>query len=111
MLVHRFAASNGSTSGAAVGGHAFSTDGLSWTYALQPCYTTRVRWANGSSTSLYRRERPKPLLMGGRIAGLFNGAWPCHFGREDDDSRDAARGCASFTIFTALRASLAPAYR
>ena len=100
MLVHRFATSNGSTSGAAVGGHAFSTDGLSWTYAPQPCYTTRVRWTNGSSTSLYRRERPQPLIIDGQLAGLFNGAWPCHFGREDDDSQDAARGCASFTVHT-----------
>ena len=34
------------------------------------------------------------------LVALFNGAWPCHFGAEDDDTSDGAAGCYSFTIVT-----------
>jgi hypothetical protein len=104
MLVHRFA--NGSnTTGNAVGGLAYSADGLEWEYAASPAYTTSVRWSNGSFAMLYRRERPQLLLdaSGAEIEGLFNGAWPCHFGDDDEDAHDAARGCSSFTMSTAIR--------
>ena len=106
MLVHRFAAipPNGSSVAAGVGGHAFSLDGLEWRYAPHgaPAYDNAVVWrGNGSRTRLYRRERPQPVVDAhGRLLGLFNGAWPCHHGREDDDAHDAAVGCASFTLWT-----------
>ena len=51
----------------------------------------------------YRRERPKPLLgSDGALLGLWNGAWPCHKGGDEDDSRDAALGCQSYTVFTPI---------
>lgn len=140
MLVHRFAAipPNGSEVAQGVGGHAFSTDGLTWRYdAAVAAYNNSVVWSQGgrggggvkdedhhhsrggsrgaalrnvapeeeaaSSTRLYRRERPQPLLDGqGRLVRLLNGAWPCHVGAETDDSHDAAVGCASFTMSTAV---------
>ena len=107
MLVHRFAAANGSTSGTAVGGHGWSADGgLTWRYAAQqepPTYTSSVTWRNGTRATLYRRERPKPVLDAtGRLTALFNGAWPCHHGAEDDDTTDGAAGCYSFTMVTEL---------
>lgn len=133
MLVHRFAAGNGSTAGAAVGGHAFSHDSYNWRYSPHAAYTTTIRLTNGSSAVLYRRERPKPLLAtlhspfsgkafgmsrlpsasvlghrhgGGLLVQLFNGAWPCHIGPEDDDRRDLAAGCASFTIATEVNVNV-----
>ena len=80
MLVHRFASANGSTAGASVGGHAWSNDGIVWSYDRdQVAYTTEVTWPSGSRSTLYRRERPKPLVdqASGAIRMLFNGAWPC----------------------------------
>ena len=49
MLVHRFAAANGSTVGYQVGGHAFSEDGVGWHYSPHPAYNSTVRWAVGSA--------------------------------------------------------------
>ena len=122
FLVHRFAAANGSTVGSQVGGHAYSADGLSWAYSPHAAYNTSVRWASPArqptgagarggpavdtdADVLYRRERPKPLFdrRSGEMVALFNGAWPCHIGAEDDDTRDSAAGCESFTIVTGLR--------
>jgi len=103
MLVHRFAGTNGSTAGVDVGGHAWSADGLRWSYDCdEVAYTSVVTWRNGTGGStLYRRERPKPLVdVGGRITHLFNGGWPCHVGAEDDDSQDAAAGCWTYTLVT-----------
>lgn len=113
MLVHRFAGANGSTSGAGVGGHAWSSDAVTWHYDESAvAYTTGVRWRNGSGVGeLYRRERPKPLLdmahgsgarasPSGRLTHLFNGAWPCHHGEQDDDSLDGEAGCWSYTLVT-----------
>ena len=107
MLVHRFAPipPNGSKVAAGVGGHAWSKDGLSWQYdESTPAYENTVRWSDGRATQLYRRERPQVALdASGRLVGLVNGAWPCHSGSEEDDSHDAARGCASFTLTTVMR--------
>ena len=102
MLVHRFAALNGSTAGSAVGGHAWSLDGIEWHFDQDSvAYTTAVSWQNGSHSSLYRRERPKPVVDDrGQLAELFNGAWPCHRGTQDDDTLDSSTGCYSFTMRT-----------
>ena len=57
---------------------------------------------NGVQKVLYRRERPKPYFDPGTgaIAGLWNGAWPCHVGSDEDDSQDLAAGCESYTLMT-----------
>jgi hypothetical protein len=88
----------------AVGGHAFSADGWTWTYSKHPAYTTALELSGGSRAVLYRRERPKPFFdhESGAIVGLWNGAWPCHVGSDDDDSRDLAAGCASYTLMTPI---------
>ena len=113
MLAHRFAAGNGSTVGSAVGGHAYSSDGLVWTLSPHAAYNTTVHLEAGKGDMvLYRRERPKPVFsggggggdsaagVGGDMVGLWNGAWPCHVGAEGDDTKDAAADCESFTLFT-----------
>ena len=108
MLVHRFAPipPNGSKVAAGVGGHAWSTDdGLTWTYdEATPAYDNALTWrANGTRARLYRRERPQIALdASGHLVALLNGAWPCHVGRETEDDKDAARGCASYTLTTAV---------
>ena len=106
---------NGSTMGKEVGGHAYSHDGLVWTYSPHAAYNTTVRYGpltartgvkrgNSSTAALYRRERPKPLFDAktGRWLALFNGAWPCHVGAENDDTKDARAGCETFTLMTAV---------
>ena len=105
MLVHRFASGNGSTSGTQVGGHAFSLNGFSdWNYdSSLDTYTTTVNWKNGTSSTLYRRERPKLLSVGNKVGltdqkYLFNGAWPCHLGPENVDRYDSKVGCQSVTM-------------
>ena len=91
-------------------------------------YTTHITWTNGTNNTIYRRERPKLLHQhapsraaaaddddvitdtttshamshegNGRGApvALFTGAWPCHFGEQDEDHVDTARGCQSLTM-------------
>ena len=54
MLVHRFASipPNGSKVAEGVGGHAYSIDGLEWTYDEgTAAYNNAIKWAsNGSVT-------------------------------------------------------------
>jgi hypothetical protein len=71
-----FAAGNGSTAGAAVGGHAYSADGRDWRYASGAAYTTTLINSTGGRHALYRRERPKPVFSrAGALVALWNGAW------------------------------------
>lgn len=71
-----FAAGNGSTAGAAVGGHAYSADGRDWRYASGAAYTTTLINSTGGRHALYRRERPKPVFSrAGVLVALWNGAW------------------------------------
>jgi hypothetical protein len=44
------------------GGHAFSSDGASWTLHNTAAYTTTVTTADGASHSFFRRERPHLLF-------------------------------------------------
>jgi hypothetical protein len=107
FLVHRFASGNGSTSGAQVGGHAYSTDGWTWHYSRHAAFNTTIRYGTRPREQrvLYRRERPKPVLdSSGRITHLWNGAWPCHVGAQGDDTQDLRAGCASFTMVTDVMA-------
>lgn len=57
------------------GGHSFSEDGLSWTFAGQ-AYDFEVIWEDGSKEQLARRERPQVLMVDGKPAVLFTGAQP-----------------------------------
>jgi hypothetical protein len=107
FLVHRFAAGNGSTVGSAVGGHAYSRDGLTFTLSPDAAYNTTLHLPDGQHKTLYRRERPKPVFANGeggerKMVALWNGAWPCHKGSEGDDTKDSAAGCESFTVMTTV---------
>ena len=78
-------------------------------YSPHAAYNTTLRFPNGSSAVLYRRERPKPVFnRHNEWVGLFNGAWPCHVGAEGDDTRDTAAGCQSYTLMTAVGSSRMP---
>ena len=61
-----------------IGGHAFSSDGLSWSYSPSPCFgpSVEILSHNGSTTHwLARRERPHVVLDdGGRVIALSSGA-------------------------------------
>ena len=57
------------------GGHAFSEDGLHWTFAGQ-AYDLMLRYDDGTSTRVARRERPQVLSLGGKPALLFSGVDP-----------------------------------
>ena len=72
MLTHDFAQPTG--------GHAFSADGLNWTFAGQ-AYGTTMQYADGSSVEFARRERPQVLVLGGKPAFLFTGALAKSTGR------------------------------
>ena len=54
------------------GGHGFSADGLSWTFAGQ-AYDLWLHYTDGKSTRVARRERPQVLSLGGKPALLFSG--------------------------------------
>ena len=60
--------------------------------------------SGGGRTVLYKRERPKLLFdhTSGALAGLWNGAWPCHVGGDEDDTQDLAAGCESYTLMTPI---------
>ena len=100
MLVHAFQGVDGRADDN-VGGHAWSRDGVLWQYTMEPAYTLRVDWTNGTSTDLYRRERPQ-LLFGqaGKPTHLFNGAQP-QYGFDQIDC-DFSKPCQTFTMVTAL---------
>eukprot|EP00040_Diaphanoeca_grandis_P043924 m.269506 g.269506 ORF g.269506 m.269506 type:complete len:408 (+) comp84705_c0_seq1:158-1381(+) len=103
MLVHRFASGNGTTAGADVGGHAFSRDGWHWHFDhTVSCYNTTITWKNMTTTTLYRRERPKLLQTQSQGWFLFSGAWPCHFGPQAQDKYDTQHGCNSQTMIESI---------
>jgi len=61
----------------AVGGHAYSTDGLHWTFANTKAYTLTVKWTNGTSSTMHRRERPQVFFDSNMNPSvLFNGVQP-----------------------------------
>ena len=98
MLVHAFQGTGGRARDN-VGGHAWSRDGASWQYSPEPAYTLAVTWDNGTTTELYRRERPQVLFerVSGTPLALFNGAQPSY------DSTlpaycDFGESCKTFTM-------------
>ena len=49
----------------AIGRYAYSDDGgTSWTYAGEDAYNGTVVWTDGTTSNLYRRERPVRLKAG-----------------------------------------------
>lgn len=54
------------------GGHAFSADGLQWTFAGQ-AYGHDIAYANGSTAPCATRERPQVVTLAGKPALLFTG--------------------------------------
>lgn len=56
------------------GRHAFSTDGLSWTYSPEPAYNASIRFTNGTVSIFSRMERPFLIFdEDGKPTHLFNG--------------------------------------
>jgi hypothetical protein len=57
------------------GRHAYSVNGVEWTYSRTPPYTGTIQWNNGSSCSLSRMERPYLLFDAktGAPTHLING--------------------------------------
>ena len=79
-LFHGFPWANTSLAGR----HAFSRNGIDWTLSETPAYSSTVRFANGSSVTYVRRERPHLVFdaRGDPIA-LVNGV--CEKGDDVDD--------------------------
>lgn len=59
----------------AIGRYAFSEDsGVSWTYAQEDAYNGSVAWTDGSTSTLFRRERPHMVVdSGGTPLAISNG--------------------------------------
>eukprot|EP01051_Picozoa_sp_SAG22_P006636 SAG22_NODE_440_length_10484_cov_19.751661_10_plen_161_part_00 len=74
MLVHFFARED-NDAGTNPGGHAFSRDGVRWTFAGQ-AYTMNVTMEGGAVVAMKRRERPFVLLVDGVPAFLFTAVSP-----------------------------------
>ena len=67
MLLHH---QDGDANQMYLGAHAFSRDGLSWTWSPTSAYTKQVQWDDGTSRLMCRRERPA-LLLGPRASLLL----------------------------------------
>lgn len=62
---------------ASFGGHAFSRDGVSWTFSSTPPYGNLVNFTDGSSVAMQRRERPHLIFdERGLITHLSTGVQP-----------------------------------
>jgi hypothetical protein len=78
MVVHSFLSDGKDVE--AVGTAAFSHDGVDWTLPTPHtgAYGLGIKWANGSSSVAYRRERPKFVFANdGTPLYLLNGVQPC----------------------------------
>lgn len=59
------------------GGHAYSRDGVTWTYSDVPAFGNNVSFVGGSVISMQRRERPHIIFdANGYISHLVNGVQP-----------------------------------
>ena len=59
------------------GGHAYSRDGVTWTYSDVPPFNNNVSFVDGSVISMERRERPHLIFdKNGYISHLVNGVQP-----------------------------------
>jgi hypothetical protein len=63
-----------STSKGAAGGHAWSKDGVNWTFHKSNCYNNKISLTDGTQWLLSRRERPKLIINeAGQITHLLSG--------------------------------------
>ena len=105
LVLHTFAhVGNGAS---AAGGHAWSYDGVHWhdTTAVKggvAPYTGKVRWADGHTSVLGRRERPQALLRaqvgGGRVPEVLCTSAQAQTRGCPDGGPDAPAACRSFTM-------------
>ena len=59
------------------GGHAFSRDGVTWTFSPIPPYGGVVNFSDGTSVAMQRRERPHLVFdQRGYITHLSTGVQP-----------------------------------
>jgi hypothetical protein len=59
----------------AAGGHAYSKDGVSWTFSPRNSFGNVLALPNGSTVTLRQRERPHLVFDAkGRMVALTNGA-------------------------------------
>ena len=100
-LLHRvggnggFACDENTGVGCDVGAHAFSSNGLEWTYSKEVAYTTTVKWSDGETEILNRRERPILVFdENGVPIMMTNGAQ----GSKEGNTCDTNEGCRSFTM-------------
>lgn len=63
---------------AAVGGHAWSRDGLTWSEPTLGAYTTTIAYLDGTRETCVRRERPQMVLDAtARPLAMFTGVMDC----------------------------------
>jgi len=55
------------------GRHAYSRDGLKWTFVSAPAYNSSIVFDNGQTVVYERRERPQLFFVNGVPKYLFNG--------------------------------------
>jgi hypothetical protein len=71
------------------GGHAFSRDGISWTYSNTVPFTNEVDYTDGDKVMLQRRERPHLIFDDkGFITHLTNGVQPPPSSQRSPPSKD-----------------------
>jgi hypothetical protein len=72
-------------SGFGHGIHFCSDDGAAWRLCDPPvAYTNTIAWDDGTSTTVYRRERPQMVVQDGRLTHLVTAV-------KDDASQDESR--------------------
>lgn len=59
-----------------VSGHAFSTDGIAWTFAATQPWDATVAHQGGETVTYATRERPSLLFEDGRPTALYTGVVP-----------------------------------
>ena len=80
---------------ATFGGHAYSADGIRWTYSDVVPFSNRVEYTDGTIVRLQRRERPHLIFdAAGYITHLTNGVQPPPSAERGPPSRHFQNDCA-----------------
>ena len=58
------------------GRHAFSLDGISWTYSKMDAYDRNITFENGTILTADTRARPHVVSQGNRVLALSTGIKP-----------------------------------
>jgi len=73
LLMHSLE-SDGGFGGPKIGRHAYSRDGLYWTFGSRTlAYNTTVNFTDGKSRTYLRRERPQVYFVSGNMVALVTG--------------------------------------